>query len=134
MITAQNVLETLEKNLEEIRIELGPDWSLFNQEIASHRGGFADITDRNALEIAADPVWQVCRRYPFVKELVHKHTAQRKLPAGGTDRGDQISVREIANRFQSLFDKLEEMERSGETQDRWRQDMSQPRAENANDR
>ena len=112
MITAQDVLEALEKNLMRIHGELGPDWPMFYRELAPLRAGFTGVTDRNALEVAADPVWQLCRRYPFVKNLIHGRTTQRKLPAGGMNQEEERPVREIVNRYQSLFDRLEEIELS----------------------
>ncbi len=120
MITAQDVLEGLEKNLAEIRDELGLDWSHFYQDLTPLRAGFTSVTDRNALEVAADPVWQVCLRYPLVKDLIHRRTTQRKLVSGGTSQKDDLPVREIVNRFQSLLSKLEEMERPKDDQNRQR--------------
>jgi hypothetical protein len=128
MITAQDVLEALEKNLVEIRRELGPDWSHFYQELAPLQAGFIDITDRNALEVTADPVWQVCRRYPFVKDLIHKHTQQRRPPAGGKGHADEIPIRETVNRFQSLFDSLKKIEPSAKDTKRRSKDTDQSRA------
>lgn len=129
MITAQDVLEALEKNLVEIRSELGSDWSHFYQELAPLQAGFIDVTDRNALEVAADPVWQICRRYPFVKNLIHTHTQQRRPPAGGKGYADEIPVREIVNRFQSLFDSLKKIEPSAKDTKRRSKDIGQSRTE-----
>lgn len=127
MITAQDVLKALAENLEEIRDELGSDWSLFYHELAPLREGFTDIAGRNALELAADLVWQVCRHYPFVKGLIHGYSTrrQRQVQAGGTDYGDEMPVLEIVNRFQSLFDRLEEIEQLEEGKDRRREGTNQ---------
>jgi hypothetical protein len=126
MITSQVVLEALTENLVKIRNELGPDWPRFRHELAPLRAGLADVTDRDALEKAVEPVWQVCRRYLFVKKLIHSTAqSQRQLPAGGEGRKNEMPVLEIVNRFQSLFDRLEEMERSEEGKDQPREDTSQ---------
>ncbi len=112
MITAQDVLKALE-NLDEIRAELGPeDWLKFCRDLAPPN--LSDVSDRDALEVAVDPVWQVCRRYPYVKKLVLRHSAQRerKVKAGGEGIEDELSVAEIVDRFLPLFSKLEEMEQS----------------------
>jgi len=110
MITAQNILEALAGNVETIRFALGAeDWAHFFEEIVPLRQGFASVTDRDALEIAADPVWQVCRRYPFIEKRIREYSTQslRKLEAGRMD--EELPIREIVNRFQSLFTHLENM-------------------------
>jgi len=112
MITAQHILEALVENRPCIQAALGPeDWARFCGEIAPLQRGFADMAHRDALEAAADPVWQVCRRYAFVRERILEHSAQaqRKLAAGDYG-GEQVPVREIANRFQSLLADLAEAE------------------------
>jgi hypothetical protein len=136
MITAQDILIALEENLGKIRDESELDWSRFHRELAPLQDRFTDVTDRNALEMAADSVWQVCRHYPFVKELIRGYSTlrQRKLEAGGTSYEDEMPVREIVNRFQSLFYSLEKIEWLEEGKNRRSEGASRSGAEDANDR
>lgn len=116
MITAQNISDALTKNFDKIRNELEPsDWSRFYSELVPLRYNFISIADRNALEVAADSVWQVCRRYPFISDLIREYSTEheKKHQAGGAGRKDEEPILDILNRFQSLFDHLEEVERGG---------------------
>ncbi|MCL4299200.1 MAG: hypothetical protein KJ077_25930 [Anaerolineae bacterium] len=109
---AQNVSRALIENFDKIRNELGPEgWSRFYQEIAPLLEHFDGITEHRALELAADPVWQVCRRYPFIKDLVLGYSPQdrRRPEAGGTGYEDEEPISDIANRFQTLLAKLKEI-------------------------
>ena len=129
MITAQVISKVLEENLAKIQKELGKEnWSRFRNELIPLQQKFTSTTDRNALERAADSVWQACRRYPFIKALIHQHSKQyeRKVQAGGTGHADEEPVAEIANRFQSLLARLEEIDLPDEN-------ANQPKTETAND-
>jgi hypothetical protein len=119
MITAQKILVALERNLEKIRDEPELDWLRFRSELVPPLQAFAVVTDRDALEVAADSVWQVCLRYAFVENLIREYSIQceKRPPPGGAGHEDEMPVRGIVNRFQSLLDKLKEMERLEEVKD-----------------
>ncbi len=111
MIIAEDILITLEENLNKILAELGTDRGVFLQELAPLLNAFANINDRNALELAADQVWQLCCRYPSAKKLIQEHSTQhQKRPPSGDFGGEEISIRETANHFQSLLEDLEEID------------------------
>lgn len=121
MIAAQNALDTpkvLLENLDLIRDELGPDWAHFRRELAQLLGHLPYTANSNVFEGAVNEVWQVCCRYPFIKGLIfgygigysaERSTGRwRKLKAA--DFGDETFVREVANRFRSLSDRLKKIE------------------------
>lgn len=111
MITAQDIARALNENIEEIQSELGAEWWRFRSALIPLKQGFVGISDCNALEVAADTVWDILRRYPFVKELVRAYSIRREriLPAGNL-RAIEMSTQEIISGFQTLFAKLEKME------------------------
>ena len=132
MITAYDILEALEKNPLEVRNKLGADWSTFHQEVAPLLKDFSDVTDRNELEIAVEPVWQLCYRYPSVKEMIQKRATERQVLSAGENIPDEIPIREIANRFQSLLDKFQDLQEPETAQKPYRNIGSESTTANEN--
>lgn len=133
-----HLLETLEIHLDRIRSDLGADWPEFAAQVQSLAPAFEVAQDETALARAVGDLYMACRAREPVMAIL-RQTAdtsgvghERRPPAGSTGYGDTMPVRGIVNRFQSLLDKLEEMERPEEGQSRSEQ-TGQSGAEDASD-
>lgn len=118
-----HLLETLETHLDRIRSDLGTDWPEFAAQVQSLAPAFEAAQDETALARAMDDLYMACRTREPVRAIL-RQTAdtsgvghERRPPAGDTDHGDTMPVREIVNRFQSLLNRLEEIGQSGGVQD-----------------
>jgi len=134
MIPIQDILGALEEQYKKIHRKLGPAWSDFHHELAPVLACYADVTDWIKLNTAAEHVWQVCCRYPPVESILVEHMKQRpRRPEPPREKGDK-SIFEIANRFQSLLARLEEMESVEEDERRGRMDKTSEKKADAHDR
>lgn len=117
-----HLIGTLETHLDQIRTDLGTDWPEFAAQVQSLAPAFEAAQDETELARAVGDLYIACRvREPVMAIL--RQTADtssvghdRRPPAGGTDRAEEMPVREIANRFQSLLASLAAMERPEEGQ------------------
>lgn len=112
-----HLLETLETNLDQIRTDLGDDWPQFAAQVQSVVPDLSADQDETALTRAVGDLYMVCRtREPVMTML--RQTANtsgaghdRKLAAAGEGQPREALIRAIVNHFQSLLDKLVELER-----------------------
>jgi hypothetical protein len=135
-----HLLGTLETHLDQIRTDLGTDWPEFAAQVQSLAPAFEAAQDETELARAVGDLYMACQAREPVMAIL-RQTADtsrvghdRRPPAGGTGYEDTMPVREIVNRFQSLFDRLKEIERLEEGKDQRGENTSQSGAENADDR
>ena len=130
------LLFLLENYIDQIRAELGADWPEFAADIQKLAPTFASVQDEIGLTNVVGELYMVCRsRKPVMaifRQAAKKHGIQlsltdRKLEAGGANQPDEISIREIANRFQSLLDSLEDFGSPKNEADQPNRDINQPR-------
>jgi len=110
-----NLLEALDTQLTAIRSKLGPDWPLFSQELTPVLAAYTDVTDRRALSVAEEFVWQVCCHYPPAAEILTTHIKRHFRRPEEPNADDTVPILEIANRFQSLLSRLIEVEAAEES-------------------
>jgi hypothetical protein len=107
---AQSLARALSENQSRIRTELGEeDWHRFRRQIGPLLKQFPrDVTDANALEMAAVPLWNVCQCYPFVKRLVLEYSQQRQrqVEAAGENSEDEVDISEVSNIYYALDARL----------------------------
>jgi hypothetical protein len=124
MSQSLHLLETLETHLEQIRADLGADWPEFAARVRSLAPAFQTAEDEIALARAVGDLYMACRAREPVMAIL-RQTADtsgvghdRRPSSGGTDYGNTMLIRDIANRFQSLLSTLEEMEHPEGRRDR----------------
>lgn len=109
----------LEKYMNQIRVNLGADWPEFAAEMQNLAPTFAAVQNETDLARAIGDLYMLCRmRKPvmnILRQAAEKHgipqlLSDRRVQAGGADQPDEMPIREIANRFQSLLENLEEIE------------------------
>ena len=133
-----HLLETLESHVDRIRTDLGSDWPEFAAQVQSLAPAFETAQDETALAHAVGDLYMACRaREPLMAIL--RQTAdtsgvghERRPSAPDPDHAEEMLVREIVNRFQSLLVSLAEMERLEERENQ-SEYMSEPGAEDATD-
>jgi hypothetical protein len=110
-----HLFETLETHIEQIRDDLGDDWPEFAVQVQSLTLAFESAQDETTLARAVGGLYMACRAQEPIMTIL-RQTADtsgigynRRPAAGGADQEENVLVREIANRFQSLLARLEEM-------------------------
>ena len=111
-----HLIQSLETHLDQIRQDLGAEWPEFAAQVWHLAPAFEAARNDVKLAIAVGELYLACRaREPVMKIL--RQTADtsgadhdRRPPAGGTGHEDMMKIREVINRYQSLLDKLREIE------------------------
>jgi hypothetical protein len=112
-------LKALKDHVGQIQTELGADWPEFVSELQSLPPILDEDKDKAELSrLSVKKFYLTCGKRDSVMAVlrqvlgevsIEQILADRKLKAGGTGQPDEILIREIANRFQSLLENLEEI-------------------------
>ena len=135
-----HLIDTLETHIDRIRTDLGGDWPAFADQVQSLAPAFETAQDKASLARAVGDLYMACRAREPVMAIL-RQTADtsgvghdRRPSAGGTGFGDEMTVRETVNRFQSLLARLEQIEEPAEGQAPERRTLRQSGVENTHDR
>lgn len=118
-----HLVETLDTHIDRIRTDLGADWPGFAAQVQSLAPAFETAGSETELARAVADLYLACReREPVMGILretadVDSPEHDRRPPAEGSQLEDEMLIREVVNRFQSLLAKLERIESSSETMD-----------------
>jgi hypothetical protein len=118
------LIKTLETHMDQIRTDLGADWPEFAAKVRSLAPAFDAAQDDVKLAIAVGDLYMACRARKPVMAIL-RQTADtstvghdRRPPASVADREATMPIREIANHFQSLVARLEEIQISEQSENR----------------
>jgi hypothetical protein len=119
-----HLIETLETHLDRIRIDLGAEWPEFATQVRDLAPDFAAAKDETELTRAVGDLYMACRTQESVMSIL-RQTADtggvghnRRPLASVADREETMPIREIANHFQSLVARLEEIQISEQSENR----------------
>jgi hypothetical protein len=130
-----DTLKALNDHIGQIQIELDADWPGFVSELRS-LPPILDKDNRNLSRLVVKKFYLTCAKRDSVmavlRQVIDEANIQqiltdRKLEAAGAGQPDEIPIREIANRFQSLLDNLEDFGPPRNEADQFNRDINQPR-------